>query len=345
MAQVEKSRWDTALKRVARIERKSESLKSRLLPRKFSFHRRSAWATPAGAAMLPDDQRYEEEVPSSTRARVRAEAVLIGKFDVQSEVRLRAFYPATNSTIRYQAGGPNNGIIRTVTAYNHVKDYAPDLMPAVYEHGSILDGQGAYLIEEMVLGETATRRQLEDIIVPLTSQLHAVHQGIGITSKSASEALGSRHLARWKEFTELRGLDKDLVRAVDKLHTRNALLEVSLTHGDLVNSNILVTGDKFVLVDWEWFSIKPIAFDMGKMISNVSDIDKALAHMQEGLGSHIGTKNDFYNFREQVALALVQTLTFYKRQLVKARKAKRTGALERQTVKRLDALEKLMELA
>ena len=294
--------------------------------------------------MLPEDQQHKDVISGSTRARVRAEAVLIGKFDVQSEVRLRAFYPTTNSTIRYQAGGPNNGIVRTVTAYNHVKDYAPSLMPKVYDHGSILDGRGAYLLEEMVLGETATRSQLEDIIVPLTSQLHAVHQGVGITSKSASEALGSRHMSRWKEFTELRELDQGLVRAVDKLHTRNALLEVSLTHGDLVNSNILVTGDNFFLVDWEWFSIKPIAFDMGKMISNVSNIDRTLADMHEGLGSHIGTKTDFYSFREQVALALVQTLTFYKRQLVKARKAKRTGALERQTVKRLSALKKLLEL-
>src|SRR5699024_8599420 len=115
-----------------------------------------------------------------------------------------------------------------------------------------------------------------------------------------------------------------------------------LTHGDLVNSNILVDNGDFVLVDWEWSMVKPIAFDLSKMIINVSNTTQVLQDVQTGLGN-VGTRKTHYDFLEQVALALVQALTFYKRQLQRAQKAKRTGALERQTKKRVNALARLLQ--
>lgn len=343
MPDIEQDRWDTALNRVARIERDSDLLKRRLLPRRFSYAKRSAWATPAGLDVLPADQHHKE--PSGhTRARVRAESVLIGKFDVQQEVRLRAFYPDAGLSIRYQTGGKNNGVIRTVNAYKKVQPHAPALMPAVHDHGTILEGRGAFLIEETVAGETATRSQLEALITPLTQQLRAVHQGVGISDKTAGTVLGPHSQGLWNEFVELHGVDAIIDQKVRRLFDRDDLLEVSITHGDLVNSNILVKDHEFVLVDWEWASVKPIAFDMAKMIINVSNLEQTLQSMHAGLGGDLGTKTSHYTFREQLALALVQTLTFYKRQSVKARKAKRTAALARQTDKRLRALTKLLEV-
>ena len=344
MPDIEQDRWDIALDRVARVERASSILKSRLFPRRFFYAKRSAWATPAGLDVLPLDQQHEAPI-GHTRARVRAESVLIGKFDVQQEVRLRAFYPKDGTSIRYQTGGKNNGVIRTVNAYNNVRHHAPDLMPVVYDHGTILDGRGAFLVEETVIGETANRLQLEAIIGPLTQQLHAVHQGVGVTDKTASEVLGRHSRGLWNEFIELHNIDPRIDAKVQELFERDSLLEVSQTHGDLVNSNILVHDNDFVLVDWEWASIKPIAFDMAKMIINVSDLETALQNMHSGLGGKLGTKKSHYTFREQVALALVQTLTFYKRQSIKARKARRTAALRRQTNKRVRSLTKLLEVA
>lgn len=342
MPDIDRSRWKIALNRVAQIERKSNALKGRLLPKNFSYSKRSAWSTPVGLESLPADQQHALPGTGRVRARVRAESVLIGKFDVQAEVRLRAFYPHNGLSIRYQTGGNNNGIIRTVNAFEKVREYAPHLMPTVYDHGTILDGRGAYLIEETVVGESATRSELESIIFPLATQLHAVHQGAGVTQKYASQALGRRAPELWNEFVELQNINPELDEKVRQLLKRDDLLEVSLTHGDLVNSNILIHENNFVLVDWEWSMIKPIAFDMAKIIINVSHFEKVLEDMQTGLGGYLGIKKSHYTFREQVALALVQTLTFYKRQSIKARKAKRTGALQRQTKKRLNALERLL---
>lgn len=344
MPNIGHDRWLTALQRVAMVEHKSKMLKTRFLPRKFEYAKRSAWATSAGYAALPKDQQHQETLPGSVRTRVRAESVLIGKFDVDAEVRLRAFYPKSGVSIRYQTGGKANGVTRTVNAYKRVRRYAPDLMPAVHEHGTILDGRGAFLVEDTVAGETATRAELEAMIVPLTRRLHAVHQGVGITDKRASAVLGRQYLERWTDFVELHKLDPVLDQKVQKLLERDALLEVSLTHGDLVNSNILVDGKDFVLVDWEWSMVKPIAFDLSKMIVNVSDLEQVLVDVQTGLGD-IGSKKSHYTFREQVALALIQALTFYKRQLLRAQKAKRTEALARQTAKRVTALSHLLESA
>lgn len=345
MATIEYKRWETALQRVRKIERKSDHLKSRFRTRTFTYASRSAWATPAGANALPSDQQHKAPGEGQVRARVGAESLLIGKFDVQAEVRLRAFYPAQKLSIRYQTGGKDNGVLRTFNAYKQVAPHAPNLMPRIYEHGEILRGRGAYLVEETVAGETATLEELEAIIVPLTTQLHSAQKAVGIGDKKLSEVLDQHTRQRWAEFVATKNIDAQIDTTVRSLMDRNELLEISVTHGDLVNSNILVDGSDFVLVDWEWASIKPIAFDMAKMIINVSDVDKVLIDMHRGLGGSLGTRKSHYSFREQIALALVQNLTFYNKQSAKAKKAQRVGALERQTRKRLSALQQLLATA
>lgn len=342
MPNIEFERWNTALDRITMIERKSNKLRTRLFPRRRYYSKRSAWATPDGLDVLPIDQQHDLPAHGHTRARVRAESVLIGKFDVEAEVRLRAFYPKQGLSIRYQTGGQRNGIIQTVNAHNRVHPHAPDLMPTVYEHGTILDGQGAYLIEDTVVGETATRSQLEQLIVPLATRLSRVHQGVGITEKPLSKIVGGMYRKRWSTFVAAQQIDPQLDQTIHRLIDRNDLLEVSLTHGDLVNSNILVSDNGFVLVDWEFSAMKPIAFDMAKMIINVSDIDTIVDAMQTGLGGAIGTKAGYYSFREQIALALVLTLSWHKNHAAKAKIAKRKDALQRQTAKRVGALRHLL---
>lgn len=344
MPNIEHERWRTALHRVAEIERQSKTFKSKLLPRKFEYAKRSAWATKAGYAVLPADQQHADSIHGSSRSRVRAESVLIGKFDVDSEVRLRAFYPRQKLSIRYQTGGQRNGITRTVNAHKRIHPHAPELMPTVYEHGTILNGQGAYLIEETVAGEPAKRSQLEQLILPLTTRLHRAQQGVGITAKPLSKIVGGLYRKRWSEFAKSQEVSSPLDQTVQKLIDRNDLLEISVTHGDLVNSNILVGNDDFVLVDWEFSAMKPIAFDMAKIIISVKNVDRVVQNMHIGLGSTIGTQAGYYTFREQIALALVLTLSWHKNHAAKAKIAKRTTALKRQTSKRLEALGQLLEV-
>ena len=146
MPNIEHQRWNTALSRVAKVERKSRKLRSRFFPRTFTYSKRSAWATEEGFDALPRDQQHELPGHGKTIARVRAESILIGKFDVEKEIRLRAFYPAKNLSVRYQTGGKRNSITRTVDAYNKVRPYAPELMPTIYDHGTIRNHAGAYLV-------------------------------------------------------------------------------------------------------------------------------------------------------------------------------------------------------
>lgn len=344
MANIEADRWAVALGRIEEIERKSSLLSKRLLRRKFAYARRSAWATPGGREVLPRDQQPDIAGLGRIRHRISAESVLIGKFDVDKEVRLRAFYPNHGLSIRYQTGGQRNGITQTVNAHKRIHPHVEGLMPAIHEHGTILDGQGAYLIENTVRGEPITRSQLQDFIVPITSRLHAAQQGVGIAPKNLSRIVGGMYRTRWNSFVESTSADPRLDAAVQKLMDRNELLDVSITHGDLVNSNILATEDDFVLVDWEFSAMKPVAFDMAKIIINVDNIEKTLHQMHTGLGGTIGGSSGHYSFREQVALALVQTLSWYPNHLTKATAAGRTAALKRQTTKRLAAMTELLEI-
>lgn len=90
--------------------------------------------------------------------------------------------------------------------------------------------------------------------------------------------------------------------------------------------------------------MKPIAFDMSKMIINVTDLEQAVQDMHTGLGSDIGSKDGHYTFREQIALSVVLTLSWHRNHLAKAEIARRTDALARQTSKRLHTLKRLLEI-
>src|SRR5699024_1323477 len=87
VAHIEHDRWVNAAQRVSAIERSSKSLKPRLFPRKFQYAQRSAWASEVGYSTLPADQQPEPPFHGELRTRLRAESMLIGKFDVDAEVR------------------------------------------------------------------------------------------------------------------------------------------------------------------------------------------------------------------------------------------------------------------
>lgn len=344
MPNIKPERWVTALQRVAEIERKSSILKRRFRRQKFTFSRRSAWATPAGLAVLPADQQPELPGLGHVHKRISAESLLIGKFDVETEVRLRAFYPKNSLSVRYQTGGDRNGVIRTVKAHTLVHPHAPNLMPEVFEHGTIRDNTGAYLIETTMQGQPATRQQLQELISPLAAQLHHVHQGVGINSKSLVNVVGTGYQWRWKKFVRAIELEPRTDKAVQELIARNEQLEVSLTHGDLVGSNILVSDNDFVLVDWEFADFKPIAFDMAKLIINVSDVESTLEQIQRSFNGSVGAEHSHYTLREQIALGIVLTLSWYSNHAAKAAIARRMNALNRQTTKRVNALKQLLEV-
>jgi hypothetical protein len=89
-------------------------------------------ATSAGYDTLSQDQQPKMSSLGYVRTRLLAESLLIGKFDVDAEVRLRAFHPSSGLSIRYQTGGKSNGVTRTVNAHKTFHRYAPIGKPLCY---------------------------------------------------------------------------------------------------------------------------------------------------------------------------------------------------------------------
>lgn len=345
---VTRRRWRHALARVAGVERASRELPARIRPERFTYAGRAAWATPAGRAVLPRGSGAEDE-DGTVRARVGAEAVLVGKFDVHREVRLRAFYPQRGVTQRYQTGtgtGPRHGVERIVDAWRSVSPHDPGLMPEVLDDGVRRRGRGAWLVERTVLGRPARKSQVPLLVEPVTARLHRVQREVGIGSRRLSDIVSPRFVRLWQQFAQGHVLDPALVARVDALVGRDDLVEVSLGHGDLVGSNILLTGDRptdgFVLIDWEFAGERPIAFDLAKLHLACEDHAAAEEALERGLRRPLGGGPGHYTFPEQVALAHVQALSWHDVRREKAEAAGRVTALEQMTARRIDSVAQLL---
>lgn len=339
------ARWATALRRTRAVERDSPLLRARPLPRRFRHSRLSAWASDEGLAALPAGSAVADEARGSRWARVGAESLVVGKFDVKDEVRLRAFYPSMGLTMRYQAGGPRSGVGRIVRANEAVQAHAPGLMPRVLHHGSIRAGAGEYLVEEVVAGVPVLRSQLQRLVEPIAARLHLVHLGMGITSRPLMDVVSSYMPSRWATFSRSHAVSAALGRAVSGLIERNDEVELSFIHGDLVGSNILITdaaSEAFVIVDWEFFQEWPIAFDLSKIHFGCQDMARAAKALDRGLRHSVGHAAGQYSFREQLALGHVETLSKHANMLAESERAGRTGALRAGVERRLEALAQLL---
>src|SRR5699024_8903956 len=342
MLETEHARWAAALERVRGIEHQSPSLRKRRRKKPFSYLGRSAWASVSGHRALPSNSRHDQSEPGLIKERVSAESALIGKFDVDSEVRLRAFYPSKNLTLRYQKGGHRNGVDRTVQAYKAVHAHAPTLMPKIYDYGSILNGDGVYLVEDIVIGEPATGTEMQTLVTPLLNRLTEVYRGAGVDYKPLSKVVNKYFKKRWKNFVQDYGVDVRLDESVKDLVRRDDRLAISVSHGDLVRSNILVAGNDYVLVDWEFAGFQPIAFDLSKILLTVPDETLAIENILNIVNTFAQQGKGNYSFTEQLALAHIQRMTWYDKHSAKAANAGRLDIYHRHTKARLKSVENLL---
>lgn len=339
---VTRQRWVRALLRVRAVERRAAGLRPPLRPRRFRYAGRAAWATPAGRAILPPRVGAERDDAERTLGPVGAEAVLLGKFDVGHEVRLRAFYPDPGLTQRYQAGGARNGVDRSLTAWATVAPHDSALMPAVTDSGVLRRRRGAWLLEHAVAGRPARPAELSGLLEPVAERLHRVQRAVGIDNRRLSTLVHHEFARRWQGFVDGHLVEPRLAAAVHRLIGRDDELQVSFGHGDLVGSNILLVGGGFVLIDWEFAGERPIAFDLAKLHLTADDHAEAQAALERGLGRRSGTGPGHYTFAEQLALAHVQALTWHELRARKARAAGRSGALEAMNRRQLESVGQLL---
>src|SRR5690606_7135213 len=125
----------------------------------------------------------------------------------------------------------------------------PGLAPRMVDDGTVLGGRTAYLAEETVTGRPP--RSTAEVVAALSvvaTELGAVQRAVGIDARPLSAAAHPQLLDRWRTVVAEGHVTPHLGAAVDRLISRDALLEVSFTHGDLVSSNVLRSEGRIVLI-------------------------------------------------------------------------------------------------
>ncbi|MGC0250357.1 phosphotransferase [Pseudactinotalea sp. Z1748] len=277
------------------------------------------------------------------RSAALADVVQIGKFDVDRHVRLRAFYEPAGVSIRFQAGGPHNGVERTLSAFRHVHRYAPGLMPQVFDDGRLRTAR--YLVEESLFGtHPRSGRPLQGLAEEVGSGLRLLHDGYGTTDQQLSTVLGEKFPQRWREAVAAHDLTGDLDRLVRDLVGQDRLVEVSYGHGDLVGSNIMQLRERVVLIDWEYSGKTPIAFDVAKIHLHCADPAEAAQLLRKGLHRPARAGASHYSFTEQIALAHVRYIAWSGTSKVRAESAGRVQQFRNLIRKRAGAVEQLLEM-
>lgn len=300
-------------------------------------------------SLLPAARRPRQDEHSRPMwAPVKSDLVAAGRFDIDGCVKLRSFYIDSGLCVRVQAGqlAKQHGVSRTLGAYRRVAGHIPEIMPRIDDHGSApYFRNGVYLVEELVVGShPVSRDEIQELAEPLAGLLYRMHRVVGVASHPLSATVHRKMPERWSEFVREFGVDDALDAAVQRLVERDEFVEISLAHGDLVASNIMVNGGRIVLIDWEHAGEKPVAFDLAKIHLNSRDPVIAQANLERGLEYSVGHRSGHYSFAEQLALAHVQMLSQHRTRATRAAKAGRSGALAAQTRARLEAIARLLDV-
>jgi len=338
------SRWRAALAQTARIERREHLLPSAPCPTRWYLHGRSAVRGEQAHGSLPAVLEPKQDPTATIRSRAAAVVVKLGKFDVERDVRLRAFYVPEGLSVRLQGGGPKSGIERILQAWSQVRIHAPSLMPRIVADGHLRTAR--YLLEEAIFGRHPVGgRALQRLAYDVAAGLHRVHQGVGVSELRLSSILSAQFEARWRAVVQVEHIDPATDEAVRALVRRDGLLDVSLGHGDLVGTNILELHDRVVLIDWEYAGSLPVAFDLAKMHLRCAEPDDAMAAVQAGLGGSVGTRRGHYSFPEQLALAHALYISRSGSARTRAAAAGRTAQLEQNVAVRVSAIQRLLHLS
>lgn len=292
---------------------------------------------------LPAVLRPRAPVTDRLLAQARADAVAIGKFDIEREVRLRAFYQAAGLSIRFQSGGPKNGISQTLRAYEQVARHAPGLMPEIFKDGRVRGAR--FLIERSAFGRhPRPGDELQDVAGEIASGLRRLHEGYGVADVRLSQVLGPKFAKRWQAAVRDYAIPDGLTSKIRTLATLDRLVEVSFGHGDLVGTNIMMLpGRGLVLIDWEYAGEHPIAFDLAKVHLHCADPVEAAQVLRVALGRSARSGPSHYSFREQIALGHARYVAWSGPAMERAKAVNRVEQLRRLTTKRLASIEHLLE--
>lgn len=339
---------------LAVVEHRSSALPAALRWRSFEVSGATAYQPaarqPAAGTELPTGI-IPSDPPATTpvTAPVRADAVVIGKYDHGRQARMRGFYGEEQVSVRVQAGsrepGRSHGVSRSVRAAELVAAHCPGLAPALRDHGSVFGGRTAYLVEQIVDGAVPVGK--DGVLAALTAvarDLGSVQRAVGLEPRRLSSVLPADFPEHWQAVVEDGLVPPDSAAAVDRLVARDDNLDVSFTHGDLVATNILRVPGGVILVDWEFAGFAPVAFDLAKLHINAGPPGPAVDLLDRTLKGAVGHRRGHYTLAEQLLLGHVEVISRLERRMSKARRTRRVPQLQRQTRRRVRALGELLAL-
>lgn len=282
---------------------------------------------------------------------MRADVLRLGKFDVEEHVRLRAFHlarrgrRATSLRIQAQADLRAPGVRRAVRARRQVREHAPELAPRLLGHGRLEAHDLDYLQEELVDGRPPRDRgETELVLGRVLAGLARLQRAVGVERRPLSEVTHPDLPQRWERVAAELDLLPSLTAKVAGLLDRDGLVDVSLVHGDLVASNLLLTGAAQaptpVLVDWEHARPRrPIAADLAKLHQSVRTPEVVVERCEQLLGRGVAGS---YTVAEQFALAHAEMLSWHEHRAGRADAAGRRARYDADTGRRVGLLAELL---
>jgi len=341
-----------ALGVVREIEQREAALPRTAEPQEFLTLDRAVrrpTADPALQSMLPAPLRGHWDPERSTvgavRARVAADVIVLAKFDLGTEVKLRAAYGGQRRTVAVQPVRPNGtcGITNAVRSHEIVDRYAPGLMPELLGHGELSSGL-RYLVERWVDGDPLTTRlRMAEHLPQIIEGLSRVHLGYGVHARRASEIWHTGFREQWQEVRAAGLVAEEAGAHVADLLAADKRLRLSWSHGDLVASNVLGTDDGVVVIDWEHAMERPVMHDAAKLHLFAADKDPLLDLLLDEWGDPKAAEG--YTAAEELAVVHARFLSRapvrmaelagHRRQGVYARQVARQAALLADTLQRV----------
>lgn len=304
-------------------------------------------------AMLPSplqgDWAQRSDV-STSRFPVSADVVVLAKFDLHEQVKLRAGYGASRRTLAVQPVRPNGtcGVTNAVESHRIVSRYAPGLMPTVRSHGE-LPGGLRWLVEDWVEGEVAlTSQRLAAHVPHLLEALGKVHLGYGVHGRRVSDLWGRGYAERWQAVRDLGLVGPYSGAAVARLIADDRRMRMSWSHGDLVASNVLASPTGPVVIDWEHAGERPVVHDAAKLHLFAADKEPLLdlllaewAHTSAGVTS-AASGGAGYTAAEELALMHAKFLTAAPARMARLSGHGREGVYARQVSRQAALLDQVV---
>ncbi len=272
-------------------------------------------------------------------ANVRADLVVLGKFDLQRRPKLRAAYADARMTLTAQpsVASSGSGVSRVVRAHEVVGRHASRLIAPLLDHG-VLDDGTPYLVEGWMSGQPiGDERTLAAAVPQILDGLAAVHRGYGISRVGLAEHWGEAFRERWLLTARSGVVPEDVVAWVQRLIDREGTLRRSFIHGDLVASNVLRSADGIALVDWEHAQ-------EGILMNDAAKLHLFAAGPEVVLGAILSTFADempdvgSYSALEELALCHAQLVSRYPSRSARLVGHPRAASYERQVRRQVDRL-------